>query len=71
MRSAAPYSTWFNGGLRTTAYFHNQIGILTETIGSPTPMEIPLVLDNTVLNVAIPSIGHTWVGDLVVEGMPS
>jgi len=35
------YSTWWNGGLRTTAYFHNQIGILTETIGNPTPQNIP------------------------------
>ena len=35
MRSAASYSTWFNGGIRTTSYFHNQIGILTETIGNP------------------------------------
>jgi hypothetical protein len=43
MRSAAPYSTWFNGGIRTTSYFHNQIGILTETIGNPTPIEIPFV----------------------------
>lgn len=43
MRSAAPYSTWWNGGLRTTAYFHNIIGLLTEIIGSPTPTEIPLV----------------------------
>ena len=42
-RSGAPYSTWFNGGLRTTASFHNIIGLLTETIGSPTPMQIPLV----------------------------
>lgn len=42
-RSGAPYSTWFNGGIRTIGYFHNQIGILTEIIGSPTPMEIPLV----------------------------
>ncbi|MFO0956094.1 MAG: M14 metallopeptidase family protein [Isosphaeraceae bacterium] len=42
-RSGAPYSTWFNGGLRTTAGFHNMIGILTETIGTPTPMRIPLV----------------------------
>lgn len=42
-RSGAPYSTWFNGGLRTTAGFHNMIGILTETIGSPTPTRIPLV----------------------------
>jgi hypothetical protein len=43
MRSAATYSTWFNGGIRTTSYFHNQIGILTETIGNPTPIAIPFV----------------------------
>ncbi|KMS60326.1 peptidase [Novosphingobium barchaimii LL02] len=46
MRSGAPYSTWFNGGIRTIGYFHNQIGILTEIIGNPTPMKIPLVPDN-------------------------
>ena len=40
-RSAASYSTWWNGGLRTTAYFHNMIGILTETVGNPTPITIP------------------------------
>jgi hypothetical protein len=45
MRSGASYSTWWNGGLRTTVYFHNMIGLLTETIGNPTPMEIPLVLN--------------------------
>ena len=45
MRNGASYQTWWNGGLRTTAYFHNQIGILTETIGSPTPIEIPLIPD--------------------------
>lgn len=43
MRSGAGYSTWWNGGLRTTAYFHNMIGILTETIGNPTPVEIPFL----------------------------
>ncbi|MBI4420082.1 MAG: peptidase [Gemmatimonadetes bacterium] len=43
MRSGASYSTWWNGGLRTTAYFHNMIGILTETIGNPTPVRIPYV----------------------------
>jgi hypothetical protein len=43
MRSGANYSTWWNGGLRTTVYFHNQIGLLTETIGSPAPIEIPFV----------------------------
>ena len=43
MRSGSTYSTWWNGGLRTTAYFHNQIGLLTETIGDPTPTSIPYV----------------------------
>jgi hypothetical protein len=45
MRSGSSYSTWWNGGLRTTVYFHNMIGILTEIIGNPTPMRIPLVAD--------------------------
>jgi hypothetical protein len=45
MRTGANYSTWWNGGLRTVTYFHNMIGILTEIIGSPTPMNIPLVAD--------------------------
>jgi hypothetical protein len=40
-RGGGDYSAWWNGGLRTTAYFHNQIGLMTETIGSPTPIEIP------------------------------
>ncbi len=40
-RSGATYSTWWNGGLRTTCYYHNIIGLLTETVGSPTPMKIP------------------------------
>jgi hypothetical protein len=43
MRSGANYSTWWNGGLRTIAYFHNSIGLLTEIIGSPTPLDVPLV----------------------------
>ena len=43
-RADASYSTWFNGGIRTAAYFHNEIGILTEIIGNPTPMTIPFVL---------------------------
>jgi hypothetical protein len=45
-RSSAAYSTWFKGGVRTIGYFHNQIDILTEIIGSPTPMEIPFVPAN-------------------------
>ena len=43
MRSGASYSTWWNGGLRTTPYFKNMIGLLTETIGHPTPIEIPFI----------------------------
>jgi zinc carboxypeptidase len=43
MRSGASYSTWWNGGLRTTPYFKNMIGLLTETIGNPTPIEIPFI----------------------------
>jgi hypothetical protein len=42
-RRGANYSTWWNGGLRTTVYFHNMIGLLTETIGNPTPMRIPFL----------------------------
>ena len=42
-RRGASYSTWWNGGLRTTAYFHNIVGLLTETIGSPTPASIPFL----------------------------
>ncbi len=42
-RGGSVFSTWYNGGLRTTSYFHNMIGLLTEIIGSPTPSSIPLV----------------------------
>lgn len=40
-RTGSSYSTWWNGGFRTAAYFHNQLGILTETIGNPTPTSVP------------------------------
>ncbi|MBN1939628.1 MAG: peptidase [Candidatus Aminicenantes bacterium] len=43
MRSGAGYSTWWNGGLRSTGYFHNVPGILTEIIGNPTPITIPFL----------------------------
>ena len=43
MRSGSSYSTWWNGGVRTIAYFHNVVGLLTETIGNPTPEQIPFV----------------------------
>ncbi|WP_447778111.1 M14 family metallopeptidase [Variovorax boronicumulans] len=43
MRSGSSYSTWFNGALRTTPYFHNAIGLLSEIVGSPTPYPLELV----------------------------
>jgi hypothetical protein len=62
MRTGASYSTWWNGGLRTTAYFHNMIGILTETIGSPTPMSIPFTADRLVPkgNLIFPIEPQPW-----------
>jgi len=44
MASGGAYDGWWNGGIRNTGNFHNIIAILTETIGSPTPMRIPLVM---------------------------
>lgn len=43
MGRSANYSLWWNGGLRTTPYFKNIIGILTEMKGHPTPMEFPFI----------------------------
>jgi len=54
MRSGAGYSAWWNGGLRTTAYYHNMIGILTETIGSPTPMRIPFIAGRQMPSADLP-----------------
>ncbi len=53
-RTGSVFSTWWNGGLRTTTYFHNQLGLLTEVVGSPTPMEIPLVPTRLVPSSANP-----------------
>jgi hypothetical protein len=55
MKTGATFSTWYNGGLRTTAYFHNITGLLTEIIGNPTPMEIPLVPDRLLPSGATPN----------------
>ncbi|MEY3918519.1 MAG: hypothetical protein RLZZ132_855, partial [Bacteroidota bacterium] len=54
MKSGSVYSTWWNGGLRTTAYYHNIIGLLTEIIGDPTPSTIPLVPNRLIPNSATP-----------------
>jgi hypothetical protein len=54
MRRGANYSTWWNGGLRTTVYFHNMIGLLTETIGHPTPMQVAFVPDRQIASADLP-----------------
>ncbi len=47
-RSLAPYQNWYNGGVRNTACFHNQIAILSEITGHPTPTQIAFVPKNLV-----------------------
>jgi len=54
MASGGAYDGWWNGGIRNTGNFHNIIAILTETIGSPTPMRIPLVIDRQIPNRDLP-----------------
>ncbi len=54
MLSGASYSTWWNGGLRTTPYFHNMIGLLTETRGHPNPIQIPFVPDRQITHNDLP-----------------
>lgn len=62
MRSGGPYDGWWNGGLRNTATFHNTIAILTEIIGSPTPMRIPFVASRQVPggDIALPIAPQEW-----------
>jgi hypothetical protein len=51
-RGGSTFSTWYNGGLRTTTYFHNMVGLLTEIVGSPNPIDIPLVPKRLIPNGA-------------------
>ena len=62
MRSGGPYDGWWNGGIRNTATFHNTIAMLTEIIGSPTPMRIPLVLARQIPSgdLALPIAPQEW-----------
>lgn len=53
--TGAPYNAWRNGGLRNSAYYHNQIGILTEMTGHPTPKTIPLTPERLVPNAVFPN----------------
>src|SRR5436190_5322567 len=54
-KSGSTFSTWYNGGLRTSTYFHNMIGLLTEIIGNPTPSDIPVVTSRLIPNAATPN----------------
>ncbi|HEY5492593.1 MAG TPA: M14 metallopeptidase family protein [Gemmatimonadaceae bacterium] len=62
MRSGGPYDGWWNGGIRNTATFHNTIALLTEIIGSPTPMRIPLVMARQIpsSDLALPIAPQEW-----------
>ncbi len=53
--NGSSFSTWYNGGLRTTTHFHNMIGLLTEIIGGPTPEEVPLVPSRLIPNNNTPN----------------
>jgi hypothetical protein len=53
--TGSSFSTWYNGGLRTTTQFHNMIGLLTEIIGNPTPIKIPVVPARLIPNGATPN----------------
>ncbi len=57
-RGASKFSTWWNGGLRTSVYFHNMIGILTEIIGSPNPTSTPLIYQRILPNGDSPNPVH-------------
>jgi len=54
MRNGASFSAWWNGGLRTTTYFHNMVGILTETWGSPNPTRVPFLLNRQKVTTDLP-----------------
>jgi hypothetical protein len=61
-KGGSVFSTWYNGGLRTTTYFHNMIGLLTEIIGNPTPSSIPLVPSRLIPNgnTTYPVMPQKW-----------
>ncbi len=57
-----PYTEWSNGILRASAYYHNQIGILTEIIGNPTPFEVNFYPELQLRDSKhpLPIIPRTW-----------
>ncbi len=62
MRNVTGYSIWYNGSLRTIGYFHNEIGMLTEMNGNPTPMEIAFNPERLLPSndVPLPIVPQEW-----------
>jgi len=62
MRTQANYDGWWNGGMRNTATYHNTIALLTEIIGSPTPMSIPLIPEKQlyISDLPLPIAPQPW-----------
>ena len=62
MRTQANYDGWWNGGMRNTCTYHNTIALLTEIIGSPTPMEIPLIPEKQlyISDLPLPIAPQPW-----------
>jgi hypothetical protein len=62
MRASGAYDGWWNGGIRNTAAFHNILAILTEMIGNPTPMRIPLIMQRQLptSDLTFPIAPQTW-----------
>jgi hypothetical protein len=62
MRTQANYDGWWNGGMRNTATYHNTIALLTEIIGNPTPMEIPLIPEKQlyISDLPLPIAPQAW-----------
>jgi len=62
MRTQANYDGWWNGGMRNTATYHNTIALLTEIIGNPTPMEIPLIPERQlyISDLPLPIAPQPW-----------
>ena len=62
MRTQANYDGWWDGGMRNTCTYHNTISILTEIIGGPTPMSIPLVPEKQlyISDLPLPVAPQEW-----------
>jgi hypothetical protein len=69
MRTQANYDGWWNGGMRNTTTYHNTIAILTEIIGNPTPMEVPLIPEKQlyISDLPLPIAPQTWHFSKTIE----